>query len=327
MPKISIVVPVYNAEKTLDQTIESIRKQTFQDWEVLLIDDCSKDGSATLCEKWAEEDNRFRFLRMPKNSGPSAVRNVGLNHASGDFLAFVDSDDLIVPNYMEIMLEQQQKFGADIIWCNYADVTVGQAPASTNHGLPCGKLFTKQELLNTFLYSTVGLGSTCNKLYRNAFITEHQVSFNEERVRAEDWEFNLMLFNCSPKVYAIPDVLYHYIHQNKQSVMASYRPKDFRMMLRSHELLKQIFGENGFNIDEGALNRDLLNGVIGQMLLFVKSKDGNYQGFLELAKNETVLQAVASNVNVHEMPSFFRIVYAFLKWKMYAPLYFLLRLK
>ena len=95
--QISVVIPVYNMLHTLDRCVESVLKQTFDNMEVLLVDDGSTDGSAQQCDAWAEKDSRITVLHQP-NGGLSKARNTGIAHAKGDFLAFVDADDAIAPN-------------------------------------------------------------------------------------------------------------------------------------------------------------------------------------------------------------------------------------
>ncbi len=101
MPKVSVIVPVYNVEKYLPRCIESIQEQTLTDWELLLIDDGSTDNSGIICDGFAKEDSRIRVFHKP-NGGVSSARNVGLDNARGEWLAFVDSDDEVDSDYLDI---------------------------------------------------------------------------------------------------------------------------------------------------------------------------------------------------------------------------------
>lgn len=100
MPKISIIVPVYNVEKYLSKCIDSIIEQTFMDWELLLIDDGSPDNSGKICDEYAQKDSRIRVFHKP-NGGVSSARNLGLDKAEGKWVTFIDSDDYILPNFIE----------------------------------------------------------------------------------------------------------------------------------------------------------------------------------------------------------------------------------
>ncbi|MBN2579012.1 MAG: glycosyltransferase family 2 protein [Pirellulales bacterium] len=92
-PLISIIMPVYNGRSTLDRALQSVLNQTFSDWELLLIDDCSTDGSADILRLWEEREPRIKFLCTPENSGQCAARNLGLRHARGEFVCYLDQDD------------------------------------------------------------------------------------------------------------------------------------------------------------------------------------------------------------------------------------------
>lgn len=114
-PEISIIVPVYNAGRYLHECVESIIAQTFTDWELLLVDDGSTDGSHAICDDYAVSDSRIRAIHQP-NGGVSAARNSGLDKASGQRIAFIDADDRVEPNYLEALHKPAY---ADITMCAF----------------------------------------------------------------------------------------------------------------------------------------------------------------------------------------------------------------
>ncbi|MBE5873478.1 MAG: glycosyltransferase [Lachnospiraceae bacterium] len=120
--KISVIVPVYNVEKYLEQCVDSILCQTYDNLELILVDDGSKDGSGQICDCYAERDSRIRVIHQ-ENKGISAARNVGLDVATGEYIAFVDSDDFIKPEMYEVMIGAIAENDADIVLCNYCKVT------------------------------------------------------------------------------------------------------------------------------------------------------------------------------------------------------------
>lgn len=101
---ISIITPAYNAESFIRETIESVQKQTYKDWELIIIDDCSTDFTYVVAKEYAEKDPRIKVIKAPKNGGVAAARNIGLENVSGDFIAFLDSDDLWKPEKLEKQL-------------------------------------------------------------------------------------------------------------------------------------------------------------------------------------------------------------------------------
>ena len=135
MPKVSILVPVYKAEKTLDACVESILAQTFQDFELLLIDDESPDRCPEMCDAWAKKDPRIRALH-PAKAGPQA--------AAAPWLTMVDSDDTIAPDLVEKLLAGAETTGAELVICNACPVTEDGA----RHPLPADEQFTKDTLLD-----------------------------------------------------------------------------------------------------------------------------------------------------------------------------------
>ena len=117
MPKVSIIVPVYNVEKYLRRCIDSILRQTLTDIEVILVDDGSFDSSGKICEEYARKDSGLRVIHQ-KNAGVAVARNTGLDIASGDYIAFVDSDDYIEPNMYQSMMQVANQYDCDVVLCD-----------------------------------------------------------------------------------------------------------------------------------------------------------------------------------------------------------------
>lgn len=145
MPAVSILVPVYKAEKTLDACVESILAQTFKDFELLLIDDASPDNCPALCDEWAKKDPRIRALHPAKvGPGPSGARNAGLDAAAALWITMVDSDDTVAPDLLANLLTGAEKSGAELVLCNACPVTED----GTAHPLPDAERFTKEAVLD-----------------------------------------------------------------------------------------------------------------------------------------------------------------------------------
>lgn len=117
---ISIIIPVYNVEQYLDRCLDSIVKQTYSVLDIILIDDGSKDSSSEICDTWAKKDRRIHVIHQ-KNSGQAAARNVGLAIAKGKYIAFVDSDDVVEPDYISTMLNAAMTHNADLVICSFFD--------------------------------------------------------------------------------------------------------------------------------------------------------------------------------------------------------------
>src|SRR5918999_4707877 len=122
VPRISVVVPIYNVEGFLRECLESVAAQTVGDLEVVMVDDGSTDGSAAIAREFAERDSRFRLLSQP-NAGLSAARNTGIEAAEGEFLAFLDGDDVLPPNAYELLLGALEQTGSDFASGNVRRLT------------------------------------------------------------------------------------------------------------------------------------------------------------------------------------------------------------
>ena len=152
MPAISVIVPVYQAEALLPQCVESVLAQTFSDWELLLIDDGSRDGSPTLCDGYAARDPRIRVFHKP-NGGVSTARNLGLEQATGPYIAFLDADDTFEPAALETLWYLREKAGADSAGCAHYNVT------------PDGERRTEL-LLSAGIYEETGIRERSSGLWR-----------------------------------------------------------------------------------------------------------------------------------------------------------------
>ena len=118
LPLISIIVPVYQVKDYISECVESLLAQTYTNLEILLVDDGSTDGSGEICDRYAERESRVRVVHQ-ENQGPSAARNAGLDSAKGEYVAFVDSDDVVLPDFIEALYRLVKKYQADIAACNY----------------------------------------------------------------------------------------------------------------------------------------------------------------------------------------------------------------
>ena len=122
MPQVTVVCPVYNAGHFLTDTIESVLSQTHSDLELLLIDDCSTDNSKDIIDNYASQDSRVRLVALEQNSGPAVARNVGINQASGRYIAFIDSDDVWLPAKLEVQLSELAQSGAAVCFSSYVKI-------------------------------------------------------------------------------------------------------------------------------------------------------------------------------------------------------------
>lgn len=197
IPKISIIVPVFNVAKYLCRCLDSIHSQTFMDWECILIDDGSSDGSGEICNKYAEQDKRFCVLHQ-RNAGVSAARNAGLDMVRGKWIGFVDSDDWVEANMFEFLYESANKMKADCVICGF----FGQ---SCRHV----KKIYKAENALTLMFSSKGFGGwSFLRLISAEKICN--VRFDVNISYMEDVKFFYEAFHNCNRIYWDNTPLYHY---------------------------------------------------------------------------------------------------------------------
>lgn len=216
---VSIIVPVFNAEKYLEKCIESIVFQSYGDLEVLLVDDGSTDNSSKICEFYRSKDCRIKVFHQ-QNKGVSAARNYGLSNASGKYIMFVDSDDYLEANAVEKVVHANENVNSDVVIFNYYKVGVVKKekcdPVIT--GLKTKEQFIDEcfQNLNTVYYYKI-----YNKLYKRQSIIENKIFFPEDKNIGEDLRFNLNYFSVCRSFFMINDYLYNYRIDNNQSIMHS----------------------------------------------------------------------------------------------------------
>lgn len=204
---ISIIIPVYQAEHFIERTIQSVLNQTFKDFELILINDGSKDKSGEICNKFATIDERIKVIHQ-KNAGQSAARNIGINVARGKYVGFMDHDDILHPEMYRHLYENAKKYKADISAVSY--ITQGEN----------GKLRGKNYTENTFIYNNKeGMAAFLSriildiyvwtKLYLKKFILNNNLQFESGR-SDEDFLFNYSAFSVAQKTVMRDTPLYIY---------------------------------------------------------------------------------------------------------------------
>ena len=244
-PLVSIVVPVYNCIQHLPECLKSIRSQTFTDWETVLVDDGSNDGSGDLCDREAASDPRFRVIHK-ENGGVSTARNAGIDAARGTYLAFIDSDDLIVPTYLEKLSRAAQRFDADIAICGYdrvfPDWELHFSPLPFSVGLIQGT----KDFLMLFTEARTNLFgvSIWAKLYRMDIIRDYAIRFDPEISYEEDCDFNVRYLAYVNTVAAVGDILYRY-RQSDDTLSKAYRKDTFRFLAHGFQKRMALLEQNG----------------------------------------------------------------------------------
>lgn len=204
-PKISVIVPVYNAEKFLHRCIDSILAQTFSDIEILLINDGSTDSSGKICDEYALIDARVRVFHK-ENGGVSSARNVGIKNMIGEYSIHVDSDDWIEPDMYEEMHAKAIEENADMVICDFFIESNQSKRISSQCPMALNSKVISENLLEGKIH-----GSLCNKLIRTKIIHDNEIYFKEDIIIKEDLLFNLEFLQKVRLIYYLSKAYYHYV--------------------------------------------------------------------------------------------------------------------
>ena len=228
MEKISIIIPVYNSEKYIEKTLESVLGQTYENIEVIVIDDGSTDNSGEIAEKISQKDPRLQYFKI-ENSGPGNARNEGMSKATGKYIGFCDGDDIIKPEMYEKLVSCLEKSDADIAFC---DIFTERDNCCFGFPWEDGKTFYGDEICSQLMASMVGnlsdnssdipvWGSVVRCLFKRELIEKNNLRLPTDIHFAEDLVFTLNYLKNSTGAVICNEPLYYYVC-NESSIMNSF---------------------------------------------------------------------------------------------------------
>jgi len=254
--KISVIVPVYNAEKYLSQCLDSIIHQTYCNLEILLIDDGSTDGSLEICRNYKKKDHRIKVIHK-ENEGPSKTRNIGIAHSTGDYIIFIDSDDYIEKNMLEEMYKAISEKEVDVVRCNIKKYMNSKEYVNENMYELSNRKFAGaqiEKILYHFLTHKQNLGC-----YSVLLLMKKEVvlSFNTNYHFMEDYEYYARLLLNIDSIYFLDQSFYHYryngqgLSKNKERALKNIydmvgvigsveKILEENMTIQQNKLIKQI---------------------------------------------------------------------------------------
>lgn len=263
MYKVSVLIPVFNVEEFLDRCIDSVINQTYQNLEIVIVDDGSSDKSPEKCDDWARKDYRIHVIHK-KNGGLSSARNTGIRFATGEFVTHLDSDDWLERNAIELLVTEQMRTGVDVVWGKMmmhnpcGDIVIGEPHYSNKH-----------EWILCYSRLTTGIVMTCcRRLIRRSLLTENNVVAVEGCNYAEDKVQMTQIAYYAKSFSYIDDVVYHYNRLNSDSLTAQDRKGFFniRAFLQEYGSISWIVS---FYEDK---ERCYYEEVVAAKLLYLKRK-------------------------------------------------------
>ena len=335
---VSVVVPVYNVEKYLDECIGSLVSQTYRNLDIVLVDDGSKDSSGAICDSWKDKDERIRVFHK-ENEGLGLTRNFGIHRAKGDYVLFVDSDDYLSLDAIEKCVLEVLKNGSDSVLFGYEDFCEGTIYG--NRVPDKYRVIKGDSVVKDFLPDIIDIDrknsadhgyqmSACMVLMSLALIRENSLYFeSEKRILAEDVYYLLKYYGFVRNLTILPEAFYHY-RRNLSSVSRSYDNKRLEKIDYFYTEVIRLCDELGY----GEEVKDRFCGVyVSFLIAALKSIARSDES---ISYKFSVLRGVCSNENVRHCVKKCdykneskgrKLFYWFVNRKLYIVLYFLLLLK
>jgi glycosyltransferase involved in cell wall biosynthesis len=235
---VSIIIPVYNAERFLSRCVDSVLAQTQTDIQLILVDDGSVDKSGRICDTYAEKDGRVQVIHQ-KNAGVSAARNAGLDAAKGEYICFVDADDTLEPNMLAYTTTAAFTNGADLVLFDPFVHEQGSNTVSVDSMFFFEKSIgvKKDDITPECLRFMAG--TVWRVLYKRELLEKNELRFDTSLPLSEDRMFNIMAMGCCEKLYYLREPLYHY-WINSNSAVRKYRENMLQIVLNTHRSLSRV---------------------------------------------------------------------------------------
>ncbi|MDX8420035.1 glycosyltransferase [Stecheria sp. CLA-KB-P133] len=246
--KVSIVVPVYQSEKYLDICVKSLINQTYQNIEIILVDDGSTDSSSKKCEEWAKKDSRIVTLHK-ENGGIADARNTGLSIIHGKYVCFVDSDDYVSTLYIEMLHNALEVLECDVAVCQYISGGCFDNTAVTS------QILTKKEMIRELCVPQKNIAAfVWNRMFRVAFLNKYQIHFDTSIKVCEDTLFNFECLKNSDKIASINTPLYFYrVNENSTMFREGFNPNKLSANIAYQQMLDQSSRDIKEDIQVGAM--------------------------------------------------------------------------
>lgn len=328
IPKVSIIVPVYNVELYLKECVESIRQQSLQDIEIILVDDKSPDNSPSICDKYAQTDTRIKVIHKPINEGLGFARNSGLEVATGEFIAFIDSDDFIDKNMFYTLYQEAAPSNADIVYCGlsfYRNNCFIKKEEVKKRTIYATEKERKELILDfvapepSYKSDVKYMMSACKAIYRRSIIKENKILFlSERKVLSEDIFFNIQMILKSHTIIFIPNSFYFYRY-NCNSITHKFNLEKYKKHHIFFQELESLLQEH-FYFKEYSIHIDRLKFLYLRnsiSALFKDQTNKNPKDDFKVIINDCLWQTMLLYYPYWKLPIKHCLFFLFLKTKSY----------
>ena len=313
--KISIIIPAYNCEKYLNRCLDSVLNQTYNEFEIILVNDGSTDKTSDICDEYKAIDNRIKVIHK-ENGGVSSARNIGISKSTGEYIMFLDSDDWIERDMVEKLYNNISK---------YDDIDMGMCGcylefSSKEKQILQIKLKNKtydstEDYLKEFsYYRDKGVfGYLWNKIFRSSIIKDNQLLFKKYSI-AEDLFFLYELLPYCNKIKVIEDSLYNYMHENEYSLSKSNKEDSLYINNLFYDKTKEfLYNTNSYEINKEYISNGYIQGISHYILNNVMCEDNKIKKLRKLYKSEKVKEAICYS---NPKPIFYNIMNRLIKFNL-----------
>lgn len=277
MPRLSIIVPVYNVEKYIHKCVDSILNQTFTDFELILVDDGSPDNCGKICDEYAKKDNRVRVIHK-ENGGQSSARNKGLDIAIGEIVGFVDSDDIIDSNMYEDLIQYLDKNNLNIVCCDAYLVRGNRTRIRLLYD--CNKIFIGTEAVCANLVGRID-NAVWNKVYRKSIFDK--VRFREGIVYEDVRIMHLLLYTAKNVGY-ISKPCYYYFKRKNSTIALSFNSKSRYDCFVGYKERLAFALDQGLNCIDSCRTQALSTALSTLTAFYANNEDTNSERYIDVLK-------------------------------------------
>lgn len=248
MPKVSVLMPAYNAQNYIAMAIESVIKQTYTDWELIIVDDRSTDATGKICDSFSQIDERIIVFHLAENCGISKSKNFALNHSQGDYISFCDDDDIMEQDALKDNMELIKTYNTEIVRWSYKTIKIngeGQVTDEIERKCEGGVYKNRKEIFDNYENVHEMLSCDWTGLYSKKMLDENQISFNENfKFGGEDTEFNLRTLEYVKSMVMNPKTYYYWFLRRNHSTTAKKDINFCYTMMEVAEKEYEIVKEN-----------------------------------------------------------------------------------
>lgn len=339
-PKVSIIVPVYNVEKYLEQCLDSLVNQSLKEIEIICIDDESSDNSLDILYRYSENDSRIKVISQ-KNTGLSGARNTGINHVNGDYLMFVDSDDWLDLHTCERVYKEAVLNECDVVMWPYVREYENMSKPKIlfkDEKIIFNESETKSKLHRRFVgllgeelrYPEHGdtIVTACMKLIKTSLIVDNKIKFiDTNKIGTEDAFFNLILFGYVKKTVYINEMMYHYRRSNEESLTTVYNDRLYEKWQNLYSYMGKYIEDNSLDYSYNiALNNRIALSLIRLGLNELVSEKNIFNKIKEIKRIISTPRYITAyrNLDIKQLPFHWKIFFYCARFKLSVIIFILL---